>query len=81
MRLLLVQPPGGPAKLAADAAVLLEGFVNKFIDFPKVLVAAVNGPAVGIPVTTLGLVDLVISSHTATFETPFTKLGQSPEVR
>jgi Delta3-Delta2-enoyl-CoA isomerase len=72
-------PPEGPTKLAADAAELLEGFVNKFIDFPKPLIAAVNGPAVGIPVTTLGLCDFVFASHTATFETPFTRLGQSPE--
>lgn len=60
---------------------MLEAFVNRFIDFPKTLMAAVNGPAVGIPVTTLGLVDFAIASHTATFETPFTKLGLSPEVR
>ena len=41
-------PPEGPEKLAADAAVLLEGFVNAFIEFPKPLVAAVNGPSIGI---------------------------------
>ncbi|CAE7879966.1 ECI2 [Symbiodinium sp. KB8] len=72
-------PPGGPAELAEQAAVVLEGFVGKFIDFPKVLVAAVNGPAVGIPVTTLALCDIVYASSTATFHTPFTALGQSPE--
>jgi len=41
-------PPEGPQKLAADAAVVLEGFVAAFIDFPKPLIAAVNGPAIGI---------------------------------
>lgn len=72
-------PPEGPAALAQQAGEVLEAFVDKFITFPKVLVAAVNGPAVGIPVTTLPLCDIVYASHTATFHTPFTSLGQSPE--
>ncbi|KAA0157521.1 hypothetical protein FNF27_00597 [Cafeteria roenbergensis] len=72
-------PAGGPGEMAKNAAALLKGFVASFIDFPLPLIAAVNGPAVGIPVTTLGLCDFVYASHTATFETPFTRLGQSPE--
>ncbi|PIK59841.1 putative enoyl-CoA delta isomerase 2, mitochondrial [Apostichopus japonicus] len=58
---------------------LLESFVRAFIDFPKQLIAAVNGPAVGIAVTTLGLVDVVYASDKATFNTPFTTLGQCAE--
>jgi peroxisomal 3,2-trans-enoyl-CoA isomerase len=72
-------PPEGPAKLAADGRHVLEAFVNAFITFPKLLIAAVNGPAVGIPVTLLPLADVAYASHKATFHTPFTALGQSPE--
>lgn len=72
-------PPEGPKKLAADARKVLEQYVRTFIDHPKILIASVNGPAIGIAVTILGLFDFVYASHKATFQTPFTSLGQSPE--
>ncbi|XP_050174184.1 enoyl-CoA delta isomerase 2 isoform X3 [Myiozetetes cayanensis] len=71
--------PGEMEKMAKDGAVLLKDFVGHFIDFPKPLIAVVNGPAIGICVTVLGLCDIVYASDRATFHSPFSQLGQSPE--
>jgi peroxisomal 3,2-trans-enoyl-CoA isomerase len=71
---------GGDVKtMANDAVVMLEDYVNAWIDFSKPLIAAVNGPAMGVAVTTLALCDIVYCTADATFNTPFSKLGQSPE--
>lgn len=72
-------PPDGIAAMAGKAREILERFVNAFIDFPKPLIGLVNGPAVGVSVTILGLFDAVYASDRATFNTPFSALGQSPE--
>lgn len=74
-----MQDEQGPkAGLTKSKEILLK-FVDSLIDLDKLLIAAVNGPAVGIPVTTLPLCDHVIASDKATFQSPFTALGQCPE--
>ncbi|XP_068618221.1 enoyl-CoA delta isomerase 2 [Battus philenor] len=52
----------------------LKDYVKAFIKFPKLLIAIVNGPAIGIAATTLALCDYVFASESAYFYTPFTKL-------
>lgn len=52
---------------------------NAFLDFPKPLVVAVNGPVLGAACTSATLADAVIASEKATFSTPFARLGVSPE--
>ena len=66
-------------EMAEFGSQLLHGIVKAFIDFPKPLIAAVNGAAIGIMFTTLPLFDLVFATPTATFLAPFSCLGQAPE--
>ncbi|KAI8645347.1 ClpP/crotonase-like domain-containing protein [Parasitella parasitica] len=49
--------------------------VDELINFPKLLIAGVNGPAIGFGVTTLALCDVVYTVPEATFNTPFMKLA------
>ena len=54
---------------------------DSYINFPKPIIVAANGPAIGASVTTSLLCDAVIASDKATFSTPFFKLGVTPEVK
>ncbi len=69
----LNQPP-----TSADAPVF--DFMRTLIAFPKPLVAAVCGPAVGIGTTMLFHCDLVYAGDNAAFSMPFVNLGLCPEL-
>jgi enoyl-CoA hydratase/carnithine racemase len=55
------------------------GMVDQLVAFPKPVICAVNGLALGVGATMLALADLVIMSSTARVRCPFTALGVAPE--
>ncbi|GAC1606583.1 MAG: enoyl-CoA hydratase [Ramlibacter sp.] len=68
----LNQPPAGEGSPVFR-------FLNGIATFPKPLVAAVCGPAVGIGTTMLFHCDLVYAGDNAAFSMPFVNLGLCPE--
>jgi enoyl-CoA hydratase/carnithine racemase len=68
----LNQPPAGQ-----DSPVFR--FLRGIAEFPKPLIAAVCGPAVGVGTTMLFHCDLVFAGDNAAFSMPFVNLGLCPE--
>lgn len=63
----------------ADSAIHPSPLSQALSHFPKLVVAAVNGPAIGIAVTLLCHVDLAYAAPHATFWTPFLRMAIVPE--
>ena len=76
---------GGVLKLAHPKtlhAMIVEhnqAWFDLFLDFPKPIIVAANGPAIGAAVTSATLCDAIIAAESATFSTPFYKLGVPAE--
>uniref|UniRef100_A0A3B3ZCI3 Chromodomain protein, Y-like n=1 Tax=Periophthalmus magnuspinnatus TaxID=409849 RepID=A0A3B3ZCI3_9GOBI len=60
-------------------AETLRTFVNSLVQFPKPLVAAVNGPAVGLGAAILALCDVVWANEKAWIQTPYAQYGHTPD--
>lgn len=64
---------------AEKISIGLRNLIQEIIDYPKLLVGVVNGPAVGIGTTILPFFDYIYASEKATFQSPFVKLGLNVE--
>ena len=64
-----------PTEESSDVAQ----FLASLLEFPKPLIAAVKGNAVGVGTTMLLHCDIVIASPNTSFSMPFTSLGLVPE--
>lgn len=67
------------ASSSKDAGRPFHAFLDEFSSFPKPVVAAVDGAAVGSGFTMLAYADIVLASTRARFRAPFVAMGLSPE--
>ncbi len=68
-----------PAKLHAMIIERNQGLFEAYLSFPKPILVAANGPAIGASVTSATLCNGIVASERATFSTPFHRLGVTPE--
>jgi enoyl-CoA hydratase/carnithine racemase len=68
-----------PAVLHEFIRTTNQALFDMFLTFPKPILVAANGPAIGASVTTATLCDGIVASQEATFSTPFARLGVPAE--
>ncbi|MGR5065768.1 enoyl-CoA hydratase/isomerase family protein [Photobacterium sp. DNB22_13_2] len=68
-----------PRKLRELIASNNQALFEVFLGCTKPLLIAVNGPAIGASVTSATLADGIVAADNATFSTPFSVLGVTPE--
>ncbi|XP_025832830.1 E3 ubiquitin-protein ligase RBBP6 isoform X2 [Agrilus planipennis] len=73
---LLIEENENQRKLVAEKLALsVKDFLKTLAAFPKLLVAGINGDAMGLAVTMLPLFDIVLASDSAMFSAPYASLG------
>lgn len=68
-----------PKKLHSLIVQHNQSLFDRFLTFPKPILVAVNGPAIGASVTSATLCDAIIAADTSSYSTPFAALGITPE--
>jgi 2-(1,2-epoxy-1,2-dihydrophenyl)acetyl-CoA isomerase len=68
-----------PASIAARLDKLYHPLLRKLRDLPMPIVAAVNGPAVGIGMSLALMGDIVAAAHSAFFQQAFAHIGLIPD--
>ncbi|NMM83539.1 enoyl-CoA hydratase [Rhodococcus sp. SRB_17] len=68
-----------PGADTADFGLAFAPLIVALVEFPKPLIAAVHGAAVGIGLTMLLFCDVVYVAEDARLRAPFTSLGTAPE--
>jgi len=71
--------PMHPKKLHTMIQTNNQAVFDAFLDFPKPILIAANGPAIGACVTSASTCDAIIASEKATFLVPFARLSIPPE--
>lgn len=74
----LIDEDEGKEKLYEKAKIIVDEMklmIDAFIEYPKPLIAIVNGPCFGIAATTIALCDVIYAHESSFFCTPFSRWG------
>jgi len=71
--------PMHPKKLHTMIKTNNQAVFDAFLDFPKPILIAANGPGIGACVTSASTCDAILASEKATFLVPFARLSIPPE--
>lgn len=71
-------PAGGESEPRIGEEDFVRGFPQELLEFPKPVIAAINGPAIGVGVTMTLPCDLRVAARGAKLGLTFTKLGILP---
>ncbi|KAF9127377.1 Enoyl-CoA delta isomerase 2, mitochondrial [Mortierella sp. 14UC] len=66
---------GGVEEVYKKRSGYTENVVRQLINFPKLIIAAIQGPVIGFGVTSSAICDVIYTVPEATFNTPFMQLG------